>query len=41
MAIDDQEVITGRFNSTKAAESGNAENVLLIPHALELTAAKR
>ena len=38
MVIDDQEVITGSFNFTKAAESGNAENVLLILHAPELAA---
>jgi phosphatidylserine/phosphatidylglycerophosphate/cardiolipin synthase-like enzyme len=38
MVIDDQTVITGSFNFTKAAESGNAENVLLILHAPELAA---
>jgi len=38
MVIDDQEVITGSFNFTKAAETGNAENVLLIFHAPELAA---
>lgn len=36
MIIDGQTVITGSFNFTKAAESGNAENVLLILHAPEL-----
>jgi len=36
MVIDGQTVITGSFNFTKAAESGNAENVLLILHAPEL-----
>ena len=38
IVIDDQEVITGSFNFTKAAETGNAENVLLILHAPELAA---
>ena len=38
MVIDGQTVITGSFNFTKAAESGNAENVLLILHAPELAA---
>ena len=36
MVIDAQTVITGSFNFTKAAERGNAENVLLILHAPEL-----
>jgi len=36
MIIDGQTVITGSFNFTKSAESGNAENVLLILHAPEL-----
>lgn len=36
MIIDGQTVITGSFNFTKAAETGNAENVLLILHAPEL-----
>ncbi len=36
MVIDGQTVITGSFNFTKAAESGNAENVLLVLHAPEL-----
>jgi phosphatidylserine/phosphatidylglycerophosphate/cardiolipin synthase-like enzyme len=36
MEIDGQTVITGSFNFTKAAESGNAEKVLLILHAPEL-----
>lgn len=36
MIIDGQTVITGSFNFTKTAESGNAENVLLILHAPEL-----
>jgi phosphatidylserine/phosphatidylglycerophosphate/cardiolipin synthase-like enzyme len=36
MVIDGQTVITGSFNFTKSAESGNAENVLLILHAPEL-----
>ena len=36
MVIDGQTVITGSFNFTKFAESGNAENVLLILHAPEL-----
>jgi len=36
MVIHGQTVITGSFNFTKAAESGNAENVLLILHAPEL-----
>lgn len=36
MIIDGQTVITGSFNFTKAAESGNPENVLLILHAPEL-----
>ena len=36
MIIDGQTVITGSFNFTKAAESGNAENVLLVLHAPEL-----
>ena len=34
--IDGQTVITGSFNFTKSAETGNAENVLLILHAPEL-----
>ena len=38
MIIDGQTVITGSFNFTKAAESSNAENVLLILHAPELAA---
>ena len=36
MIIDGQTVITGSFNFTKSAETGNAENVLLILHAPEL-----
>ena len=36
MVIDSQTVITGSFNFTKSAETGNAENVLLILHAPEL-----
>lgn len=36
MVIDGETVITGSFNFTKSAESGNAENVLLILHAPEL-----
>ncbi len=36
MMIDAQTVITGSFNFIKAAERGNAENVLLILHAPEL-----
>jgi phosphatidylserine/phosphatidylglycerophosphate/cardiolipin synthase-like enzyme len=36
VVIDAQTVITGSFNLTKAAERGNAENVLLILHAPEL-----
>lgn len=36
MIIDGQTVITGSFNFTKSAESGNAENVLLILHAPDL-----
>jgi len=36
MVIDGQTVITGSFNFTKSAETGNAENVLLILHAPEL-----
>ena len=36
MIIDGQTVITGSFNFTKAAESGNAENLLVINHAPEL-----
>jgi phosphatidylserine/phosphatidylglycerophosphate/cardiolipin synthase-like enzyme len=38
MIIDDQTVITGSFNFTKAAESGNAENLLVIVNAPELAA---
>ena len=38
MVIDGQTVITGSFNFTKSAETGNAENVLLILHAPELAA---
>ena len=33
MVIDGETVITGSFNFTKAAESGNAENLLVITHA--------
>jgi len=36
MIIDGQTVITGSFNFTKAAEEGNAENLLVITHAPEL-----
>lgn len=36
MVIDGQTVITGSFNFTKSAESGNAENVLLVLHAPQL-----
>jgi len=36
MVIDGQTVITGSFNFTKAAEEGNAENLLVITHAPEL-----
>lgn len=36
MVIDGETVITGSFNFTKSAETGNAENVLLILHAPEL-----
>jgi phosphatidylserine/phosphatidylglycerophosphate/cardiolipin synthase-like enzyme len=36
MVIDGETVITGSFNFTKAAESGNAENLLVITHAPEL-----
>jgi phosphatidylserine/phosphatidylglycerophosphate/cardiolipin synthase-like enzyme len=38
MVIDDETVLTGSFNFTKAAETGNAENVLLILHAPDLAA---
>lgn len=31
MVIDEQTVITGSFNFTKTAETGNAENLLVIP----------
>ena len=36
MVIDGETVITGSFNFTKAAENGNAENLLVITHAAEL-----
>ena len=36
MIIDGETVITGSFNFTKAAEVGNAENLLVITHAPEL-----
>jgi phosphatidylserine/phosphatidylglycerophosphate/cardiolipin synthase-like enzyme len=36
MIIDGETVITGSFNFTKAAENGNAENLLVINHAPEL-----
>ena len=36
MIIDGETVITGSFNFTKAAENGNAENLLVITHAPEL-----
>ena len=36
MVIDGETVITGSFNFTKAAENGNAENLLVITHAPEL-----
>lgn len=38
MVIDGDEVITGSFNFTKAAESSNAENLLVINNAPELAA---
>ena len=38
MVIDGETVITGSFNFTKAAETGNAENLLVISHAQELAA---
>jgi phosphatidylserine/phosphatidylglycerophosphate/cardiolipin synthase-like enzyme len=38
MIIDGQTVITGSFNFTKSAEKGNAENLLVITHAPELSA---
>ena len=38
MIIDGRTVITGSFNFTKAAESGNAENLLVISNAPELAA---
>jgi phosphatidylserine/phosphatidylglycerophosphate/cardiolipin synthase-like enzyme len=38
MVIDDQHVITGSFNFTKAAQERNAENVLLIRQSPELAA---
>jgi len=38
MVIDGQTVITGSFNFTKAADSGNAENLLVINNAPELAA---
>lgn len=38
MIIDGSTVITGSFNFTKAAESGNAENLLVISNAPELAA---
>ena len=37
MVIDSNTVITGSFNFTKAAEEGNAENLLII-HSPELAA---
>ena len=36
MVIDGDEVITGSFNFTKSAESGNAENLLIITHTPKL-----
>jgi len=36
MVIDGDEVITGSFNFTKAAEEGNAENLLVINNAPEI-----
>ncbi len=38
MIIDGHTIITGSFNFTKAAENGNAENLLVINNALELAA---
>jgi phosphatidylserine/phosphatidylglycerophosphate/cardiolipin synthase-like enzyme len=38
MVIDGTTLITGSFNFTKAAEEGNAENLLVITHAPELAA---
>lgn len=38
MIIDGETAITGSFNFTKAAENGNAENLLVINHAPELAA---
>jgi len=38
MVIDGDEVITGSFNFTKAAESSNAENLLVINNAPDLAA---
>jgi len=38
MIIDGQTVITGSFNFTKAAENGNAENLLVISNAPKLAA---